>query len=120
VGGHASGSGRWSLQEIEWIMKGREKKSMACGAASVGWYEVGDTEDDGCDKTSVVLENLAGWVEYSLLGMHLEWHECYRSEPTGMPGRPPWRGAVVTRTDSEEREEGGTLGAVADRCQPDA
>jgi hypothetical protein len=29
------------------------------GPASGGWYGVGDIGDDGCEKTSAVLENLA-------------------------------------------------------------
>jgi hypothetical protein len=38
------------------------------GPASGGWYGVGDIGDDGCEKTGAVLENLADWAEYSLLG----------------------------------------------------
>jgi hypothetical protein len=42
------------------------------GPESVVWYGVGYIGDDGCEKIGVVLENLADWAEYSLLGMHLE------------------------------------------------
>jgi hypothetical protein len=38
------------------------------GPASGGWYGVGDIGDDGCEKTGAVLEHLADWAEYSLLG----------------------------------------------------
>jgi hypothetical protein len=40
---------------------------MTCGPAVVGWYEVGDLEDDGCGKTSVVLEKLDDHTKYSVL-----------------------------------------------------
>jgi hypothetical protein len=32
------------------------------------WYRVGDMGDDGCGEMTIVLQNLADWTKYSLLG----------------------------------------------------
>jgi hypothetical protein len=38
------------------------------GLAGVGWYEVGDIGDDGCEKTGVALKNLDDHTLYFVFG----------------------------------------------------
>jgi hypothetical protein len=47
------------------------------GPAGVGWYGVGDMGHDGCSEIGTVLQNLDDQAEYSVLGKHLEYDECY-------------------------------------------
>jgi hypothetical protein len=43
-------------------------KIINVGPTGGSWYRVGDIGDDGCGEMATVLQNLADWTEYSLLG----------------------------------------------------
>jgi hypothetical protein len=48
--------------------RGGRKRVQHVGLAGVGWYEVGDIGDDGCEKTGVVLKNLDDHTLYFVFG----------------------------------------------------